>query len=45
MRYINYLNDYFNPSKNKFIKGTPSNIKLDVNKEVWIEGPCLMEII
>jgi len=38
---FDFLNTIFNPNINRFSKGNPS-MKLLQNKELWIEGECLL---
>ena len=41
-KFIDYLDRLLNPDKNGFNNYTTSNYKQHFNKEVFIEGPCLM---
>ena len=40
--FIEYVDGFLNAEKNGFSHYTTSNLKLNPNKEIWIEGPCLM---
>ncbi len=43
--FINFIDDLLSAEKNGFSHYTTSNLKLNPNKEMWIEGECLMKLI